>query len=103
MGDKFNKNLKLARIQKGSSQKDVAEAIGVAKSTYSLYESGNRKPNIHTIKKLADYLNTSVDLLLGINKQSQAVTSHLDTNDLTSDELKDVANYIQFIKSKRDK
>ena len=36
MGEYFNENLKWAREQKGLSQKDVAERIGVAKSTYSL-------------------------------------------------------------------
>ena len=54
MGDNFNENLKIARERKGISQKDLAERIGVAKSTYSLYESGNREPNVQTIKKIAD-------------------------------------------------
>lgn len=40
MGDNFNENLKEARLKSGISQKDLAENIGVAKSTYSLYESG---------------------------------------------------------------
>ena len=51
MGDNFNDNLKEARLRSGLSQKEVAENIGVAKSTYSLYESGNREPNVNTIKK----------------------------------------------------
>ncbi len=46
MGDNFNDNLKEARLRSGLSQKEVAENIGVAKSTYSLYESGNREPNV---------------------------------------------------------
>ena len=57
MGDNFNDNLKEARLRSGLSQKEVAENIGVAKSTYSLYESGNREPNVNTIKKIADCLN----------------------------------------------
>ena len=51
MGNLFNENLKKARLERGYSQKEVAENIGVAKSTYSLYESGNREPNVETIKK----------------------------------------------------
>ena len=66
MGDNFNDNLRNARLKKGYSQKEVAEKIGVAKSTYSLYESGNREPNVQTIKKLADLLSVSTDDLLGI-------------------------------------
>lgn len=34
MGENFNENLRRAREQKGLSQKDVAEKIGVAKSTW---------------------------------------------------------------------
>ena len=47
----FNENLKEARIKSGLSQKEVSENIGVAKSTYSLYESGNREPNDEYDKK----------------------------------------------------
>ena len=43
MGDHFNENLKAARERKNMTQKEVADNIGVAKSTYSLYESGNRE------------------------------------------------------------
>ena len=69
MGDNFNDNLKEARLRSGLSQKEVAENIGVAKSTYSLYESGNREPNVNTIKKIADCLNVSADTLLGLNDE----------------------------------
>ena len=103
MGDNFNENLKNARERKGLSQKEVAEGIGVAKSTYSLYESGNREPNVQTIKKIADMLNVSADDLLGINEEPQTIAAHLDTEDLTEAEITDVANYIAFIKSKRNK
>ena len=53
MGDKFNINLKNARERKEITQKELAERIGVAKSTYSLYESGNREPNVQTIRKIS--------------------------------------------------
>ena len=44
MGEKFNENLKECRLQSGYTQKEISENIGVAKSTYSLYESGSREP-----------------------------------------------------------
>lgn len=103
MGDKFNENLKMARERKGLSQKDIAESIGVAKSTYSLYESGNREPNVQTIKKIADILNVSADELLGIDDEPQTIAAHLDADDLSEAEIEDVANYIAFLKSKRNK
>ena len=69
----FSDNIKKARLKSGYSQKDVANAIGVAKSTYSLYESGKREPNVDTIKKIAFFLNTSGDILLGIEESDATI------------------------------
>ena len=101
MGDRFNENLRLARERKGISQKDIAENIGVAKSTYSLYESGNREPNVQTIKRIADFLNVSADELLGIDDEPQTIAAHFDGDEYTEDELEEIRNFAAFVKSKR--
>ena len=101
MGDNFNENLKFAREKRGLSQKEVAENIGVAKSTYSLYESGNREPNVQTIKKIADVLNTSADELLGIDDEPQTIAAHFDGNEYTEDELSKIKEFAEFVKSSR--
>lgn len=101
MGEKFNENLKLARERKGLSQKEVSESIGVAKSTYSLYESGSREPNVQTIKKLADILNTSADELLGIEYQIQTIAAHFDGEEYTEAELDKIKEFADFVKSSR--
>lgn len=103
MGEHFNENLKLAREQKGLSQKDVAEKIGVAKSTYSLYESGNREPNVQTIKKIADVLEVSADELLGINTESTTLAAHFDGSEYTEEQLKRIKEYAKFIKQELNK
>ena len=92
MGDNFNDNLKEARLRSGLSQKEVAENIGVAKSTYSLYESGNREPNVNTIKKIADCLNVSADTLLGLNDELTTLAAHFDGKEYTEDELNEIRN-----------
>ena len=76
MGDKFNENLKIAREREKITQKDMAERIGVAKSTYSLYESGSREPNVQTIKKIADILNVTADELLGLENEPVTIAAH---------------------------
>ena len=81
MGTEFSDNLKLARLTAGKSQKDVAETIGVAKSTYSLYESGNREPGVPIIKKIARCLNVSADALLGIDTPVDAAPSGLSSDE----------------------
>ena len=101
MGEKFNENLKNARIRLGLSQKEVADSIGVAKSTYSLYESGNREPNVQTIKKIADTLHTSADELLGLDEEPTTLAAHFDGNEFTEDELNEIKSFAEFVKSKR--
>ena len=101
MGEYFNENLKWAREQKGLSQKDVAEKIGVAKSTYSLYESGNREPNVQTIKKIADVLGVSADELLGIDTDTTTLAAHFDGNEFTKDELDEICQFAEFVKNRR--
>jgi len=101
MGDKFNENLRSAREQKGLSQKDVAEGIGVAKSTYSLYESGGREPNVQTIKKISDVLNVSADELLGLESEPTSIAAHFDGDEYTEDELKRIKEFAAFVKASR--
>ena len=101
MGENFNENLRIARERKGISQKDMAESIGVAKSTYSLYESGNREPGVPTIKKIADVLNVSADELLGINIEPTTLAAHFDGEEYTEDELDEIRQFAEFVKNKR--
>ena len=103
MGEHFNENLRAARERKNMTQKDVADNIGVAKSTYSLYERGNREPNVQTIKKLADLLNVSADDLLGLNQEPTTIAAHFDGDDFTEDELEDIRAYADFVKNRRNK
>lgn len=65
MSDKFHVNLREARKSSGMTQKEVAEKIGVARSTYALYETGERSPDVEVVKKLATVLNVSGDYLIG--------------------------------------
>lgn len=56
--------LKMLRKQKGLSQQDVADAVSVARSTYTQYETGARSPSVDVLKKLADYFGVTTDILL---------------------------------------
>lgn len=101
MSERFNENLQKARERKNMTQKEVAERIGVAKSTYSLYESGNREPNVQTIKKIADLLNVSADELLGIDESQVTIAAHFDGKEYTSEELDKIREFAAFVKSNR--
>lgn len=71
MNEKFNENLRRARLEKKLTQQQVADLLGVAKSTYCQYETGASEPNILRLKKLAKILGTNIDSLLGIESPEQ--------------------------------
>ncbi|MCX8075271.1 MAG: helix-turn-helix transcriptional regulator [Clostridia bacterium] len=74
----FTKTLRETREKRASeykdskynpySQKSIAEKIGVSRTTYSNYETGDKLPKIETFYKLCEVLGVSCDYLLGYSK-----------------------------------
>lgn len=54
-----------ARERMGITQEDLAKAIGVQKSTVSLWESGQRSPLGDNLTKLASFLKIETKILGG--------------------------------------
>lgn len=61
----FGDRLREIRKTRGLTQEQLAQMIGVAKSTLTGYERDNREPNVLTITKLAQVLGVTGDDLLG--------------------------------------
>ena len=61
----FKHRLRELRIEKGMTQKQMAEYLGMVEQAYQMYEYGKREPNHETTIKLADFFERSVDYLLG--------------------------------------
>lgn len=59
----FKDRLKEARLGKGFTQEQVAEKIGVAKSTFTGYEKGNSEPNMFTISQIMSVLKVDANFL----------------------------------------
>ena len=57
--------LKYLRIRENLSQSELAEKLGVAKSTISMYEVGKREPDFETLEAIADLFNVDMNFLLG--------------------------------------
>lgn len=96
--------LKALRLQRGLLQKEVAEKIGVDRTTYVKYEKGSSDPNFEILQRLADYFNVTIDYLLGYkgySEMSDLFKNSLrktlewidDCGDLTEPEAK--ANYTE--------
>ncbi len=65
----FHKNLQFYRLKNSLTKKQLAEAIGVTPMAISYYESGERKPDMATIRALASALDVKVaDFLVARNE-----------------------------------
>ena len=60
----LNEKLRKLRKDKKKNQKQIADFLNIAQTTYSAYEVGNVQPSFETLKKLADYYNVSISYLL---------------------------------------
>lgn len=57
------RNLKKLRTEKGVSQRQLGEAIGVSQQSINKYENYEIEPDIRTLIMMAQYFDTSVDYL----------------------------------------
>ena len=71
----FGNKLKTLRLRAGLTQSQLAGQLNISASTVGMYEQGRREPDNDTLSKLCLALNTSVDYLLGINKNLYSTTN----------------------------
>lgn len=64
--EEFGQKLREVRTAKGYTQQTLAEKLYVTRQTVSRWESGNRYPDLETLKKISVELEVSVDELLSI-------------------------------------
>lgn len=109
VSDKIKETAKRKNVSIGKMLADC----GLSKNTLSSMQSGGFLPRTETLTKIADYLDCSVDYLLGrtdVPKEAQTLDEQLkgvdfalygETHDLTEEEKQDILEFVQYIKSKR--
>ena len=60
----FKDVLKKLRIQDELSQGDLADKLGVCRSTVSMWEHGQREPGFEMLEIIADYFNVPMSTLI---------------------------------------
>lgn len=61
----FGTRLHALRKERKMRQEDMAKQLGIARTTYAMYEQGNREPDYNTLIKLSAFFEVSIDYLLG--------------------------------------
>ncbi|PHC41335.1 transcriptional regulator [Bacillus toyonensis] len=110
----FGTKLNLLRKEKKLRQEDMAKHLGIARTTYAMYEQGNREPDYDTLQKSADFFDVSVDYLLGrtekrnnkeLNSKDFFTESKLnlwfkDIENAPPEKLEELKQFWEFIKQK---
>lgn len=100
------------RKEKKLRQKDVAKKIGVARTTYAMYEQGQRSPDYDTLQRIADFFETTRSYLLGDDETTDQTTREQkieeleailrdrrllhDGIELTEEEKEEFIDYVKF-------
>ncbi|EIW20089.1 MULTISPECIES: helix-turn-helix domain-containing protein [Pelosinus] len=61
----FGERLADLRGRRSLTQNEVAKLTNISRSRLSLYEIGQREPDLATTKQLADFFNVTIDYLVG--------------------------------------
>ena len=84
----FNRIIKLLRKERGITQKQAAEDLGVSQALLSHYEKGIRECGLDFVVRVADYYNVSCDYLLGRSAERNGMM--LSAEDIPNpDKMKD--------------
>ena len=117
----FGENLKVIREQKGLSQSELGERLGVRQQTVAQYEKAEEQPKMKTIRRLASALDVPMYRLVTNwqefssdefcedlisfsapkNKPETTIAAHFDGDEYTEEELNEIRQFAEFIKSKR--
>ena len=79
----FSEKLSALRRQMGLTQAELAARLGISKSAISMYERGNREPELELLQAMADFFHVSVSALLGRQEElvngDAELTEYLET------------------------
>ncbi|WP_145232833.1 helix-turn-helix domain-containing protein [Staphylococcus arlettae] len=98
----LSKNLKNLLERKGKTQTDMAKDLNLKESTVSSWVNAVKYPRRDKIELLADYFGVMPsDITEDKSTQQDTIAAHFDKEDLTKDEMKEVEDFINYLKSKR--
>ena len=97
----ISKNIKRMREACRFTQEQVSQFLGIGRSAYSNYETGDRELPLEVMEKLADLYGC--DLFLLYEEYADIVKNMLTTafrvDDLSADDMKQIADFKAVVKN----
>lgn len=88
------KIIRKLRQEKGITQNELSNYLGLTPKMVSFYELGERFPPYDIINKLADYFDVSTDYLLGRSEIKNPEKLLIDYSKLSIEDLKEIEKNI---------
>lgn len=79
----FGNRIRQLRKNKGYTQQQLAELLGISTSAVGMYEQGRREPDNYMLSKLCTALDTTTDYLIGFSQTDSEASR--DVNDAIDD------------------
>ena len=89
MGD-FPNVFKSLRIKSGLTQQQMAEKLGLSRSTIGMYENGEREPSFEILEHIADLFNVDMNYLIGKKESTEIIPDSYYLNP----EARDMAQFL---------
>lgn len=96
----FADRLKAIRNERGLSQQELGDMVGLTKATLSKYENCINPPKIEHAKALADALKISFNYLIGFSEHRYILDAEHISNvylKLTDERKKELYNYAEYL------
>lgn len=87
----FQNVFKQLRISSGLTQQEVADKLGISRSTIGMYETGAREPDYATLETIADFFNVDIDYLLGRTNKTTVLP---ESTYYLNDDARDLAQFM---------
>lgn len=78
----YDRGLRLKALRKkcGLTQQDVANRLGITRSTVSAYERNNKSPSLDVLERMAIMYHSSIDYMMGLENRTNFYIDDLTPN-----------------------
>jgi transcriptional regulator with XRE-family HTH domain len=99
--ESFGKRLLKLRKERGLTQQQLGDVVGVGKVTISRYERHGREADYETLLKLAKYFDVSIDYMLGRISTPRPWAEpprHILVDDLDDERASKAEDYVRLLR-----